>query len=150
MAEQERVGMGRIAAKLTARADDKGMNDNKAPGQPIKYTGKKDRDFAEWDQLFIGARYGQRKPIVKVVKGTLEMSDSLPTVTCMVRMQMILIEAQIWNASSTFSMRTSHPSRAAMQTKFFETASMKQECGKVNLRKLCWECLFVPRKQGLF
>ena len=79
MAEQERVGMARIAAKLTARADDEGMNDNKALGQPIKYTGKKDRDFAEWDQVFI----------VKVVQGTLEMSDSLPTVTSMVRMQMI-------------------------------------------------------------
>ena len=75
--------MARIAAKLTARADDGGMIDNTAPGQPIKYIGKKDRDFAEWDQLFIGARYGQRKPIVKVVQGTLEMSDSLPTVTSM-------------------------------------------------------------------
>ena len=73
---------------------------------------------------------------------------------------MMLIEAQILNASSNISMRTSHPSRAAMQTELFETASMKRECGKVNLSKLCWkldgrkvpnwESLFVPRKQGLF
>ena len=68
-----------------------------------KYTGKTDRDFAKWDhkvRIFMRARFGQEifeamcsaerheKPLVQVL-----------TVTSMVRMQMMLIKSQIWNAS---------------------------------------------------
>ena len=42
--------MARIAAKVAAR-DDGDTIDNKALGQPFKYTGKKDTDFAEWDHF---------------------------------------------------------------------------------------------------
>ena len=40
-AEKEPPDMVRIAATLAARADDGDILDNKARGQPIKYTGKK-------------------------------------------------------------------------------------------------------------
>ena len=74
--------MARIAAKLAARADDGDIIDNKALGQPFKYTFKKDSDLAECDhkvRIFMGARFGQevleaknwskrqKKHIVKVV-----------------------------------------------------------------------------------
>ena len=54
--------MARIAARLAARTDDGDNIDNKALGQPFKYMGKKDSDFAELDQnvpIFMGARFGQ-------------------------------------------------------------------------------------------
>ena len=46
-AEQKRADVGRMATRLTGRADDGRTIDNKALGQPFKYNGKKDSDLAE-------------------------------------------------------------------------------------------------------
>ena len=69
-----------LQARVAARVEDGDISDNEAVGQPIKCTGKKDSDVAEWDQkvrIFTGARCGhilyvamswastQRKPIVR-------------------------------------------------------------------------------------
>ena len=80
--ERERAVVASIAAEFAARADDGDIIDNKALGQPFKYTVKDDSHFAEWDhkiRISIRARFGQeileatswaerqQKPIVKVV-----------------------------------------------------------------------------------
>ena len=119
--EHQRADMARIAARLAARVDGGNM-DNKALGQPFKYTGKKGSDFAEWHykiRIFMGAKLGheilkvmswankQRKSIVRMVQNY--GGDSVPAVMSKAGMRMTLNESQNWNASCAICLRISHP-----------------------------------------
>eukprot|EP00435_Cladocopium_sp_Y103_P074892 s153_g52.t1 len=75
-AEEER----NLVLRLAARKSDEGLVDSKGVGQPFKFSGKSDQDFAEWQhkfKTFMKAKFGeevervlawsskQRKVIVK-------------------------------------------------------------------------------------
>ena len=59
-AESERSDMLKIAAKLASSSGGE-LVDTRGVGQPFKFSGKRDQDFAEWDhkmRTFLGAKFG--------------------------------------------------------------------------------------------